>query len=127
MVPRVSETCSNSRIFLQRLCAFGEDESELLSIFAQLFTPKDPSTLPKSRWLSYTRLFSIVQLYAPGRVWKRGPGNLLQLLIKWCQHQPTFAGLNQSAWCMRMNEFDEELQKERFIHKFCLEYNERDA
>ena len=32
-----------------------------------------------------------------------------------------------SAWCMRMNEFDEGLQKERFIHKFCLEYNERDA
>ena len=36
-------------------------------------------------------------------------------------------GGNQSAWCMRMNEFDEELQKERFVHKFCLEYNERVA
>ena len=34
-------------------------------LYARLFTPKHPSTLPKSQWLSYTRLFSIVQPYAP--------------------------------------------------------------
>ena len=27
----------------------------------------------KSLWLSYTRLFSTVQPYAPARVWKQGP------------------------------------------------------
>ena len=55
----------------------------------RLFTPKHPSTLPKSQWLSYTRrtrLFSIVQPYAPARVWRQGRGNLKQLVIEWCQH-----------------------------------------
>ena len=108
-------------IFLQRLCAFGEDESELHSVFAQLFTPKDPSTLPKSQWLSYTRLFSIVHPYAPGRVWKHGPGNLMQLFTKWCQHQPSFAGLARSEWCKRTKESDG-LQRVRAVYIFCLEY-----
>ena len=39
---------AKSGIFMQRFCTFGEDESELHSVFAQLFTPKDPSTLPTS-------------------------------------------------------------------------------
>ena len=112
---------AKSGIFLQRLCPFGEDESELHSVFAQLFTPKDPSTLPKSQWLSYTRLFSIVHPYAPGRVWKHGPGNLMQLFNKWCQHQPSFAGLARSEWCKRMKESDG-LQRVRAVYKFCLEY-----
>ena len=51
----------------------------------------------------------------------------MQHLIEWCQHQPTFAGLKQSAWCARMMEFDEGDQKERVIYKFCLEYNQRAA
>ena len=118
---------ANSDISLQDLSDFGADASELHSVFARLFTPKDPSTLPKSHWLSYTRIFSIVQPYAPGRVWKQGRGNLMQLLIQWCQHQPTFAGRKQSAWCARMKEFDEGVHKERVIYKFCLEYNQRDA
>ena len=113
---------AKSGIFMQRFCAFGEDESELHSVFAQLFTPKDPSTLPKSQWLSYTRLFSIVQPYAPGRVWKLGPGNLMQLLTKWCQQQPTFAGLARSEWCKRMKESGNGVQRDRSVYKFCLEY-----
>ena len=56
----------------------------------RLFTPKHPSTLPKSQWLSYTRLFSIVQPYAPARVWRQGRGNLKQLVIEWCQHHPAY-------------------------------------
>ena len=51
----------------------------------------------------------------------------MQLLIQWCQHQPTFAGRKESAWCARMKEFDEGVHKERVIYKFCLEYNQRDA
>ena len=118
---------ANSDISLQDLSDFGADASELHSVFARLFTPKDPSTLHKSQWLSYTRIFSIVQPYAPGRVWKQGRGNLMQLLIQWCQHQPAFAGRKQGAWCARMKEFDERVHKERVIYKFCLEYNQRDA
>ena len=107
---------------MQRFCTFGEDESELYSVFAQLFTPKDPNTLHKSQWLSYTRLFSIVQPYAPGRVWRHGPGNLMQLLTKWCQQQPTFAGLARSEWCKRMKESGGGVQRDRSVYKFCLEY-----
>ena len=55
---------------LQQLSSFGADISEMHLLFARLFTPKHPSTLPKSQWLSYTRLFSIVQPYAPARVWR---------------------------------------------------------
>ena len=39
---------------LQQLSGFGADASELHLLFARLFTPKHPSTLPKSQWLSYT-------------------------------------------------------------------------
>ena len=89
-LPTATSPCS--------LSDFGADTSELHSIFARLLTPKDPSTLHKSQWLSYTRIFSIVQPYAPGRVWKHGRGNLMQLLIQWCQQQP-LAGRKQSTWC----------------------------
>ena len=34
-----------------------------------------------------------------------------------------FAGLEESEWCMRMKEFDEESRKERVIFMFCLECN----
>ena len=37
------------------------------------------------------RLFSIVQPYAPARVWRQGRGNLKQLVIEWCQHHPAYA------------------------------------
>ena len=55
-------------------------------------------------------------------MWKHGPGNLLRLLIKWCQHQPTFAGLAKSEWCKRMKESDG-VQRDRYVYKFCLEYH----
>eukprot|EP00964_Phaeocystis_antarctica_P009673 scaffold5269_cov67-Phaeocystis_antarctica.AAC.3 len=78
--------------------------------------------LPRSQWLSYTRLFATVQPYAPARVWKQGRGNLKQLVIEWCQHHPAYAGLAQSAWCIRLK--DDQLQagrKQAMVYKFCLE------
>ena len=111
---------------LQQLSAFGADVSELHSLFARLFTPKHPSTLPKSQWLSYTRLFSIVQPYAPARVWRQGRGNLKQLVTEWCQHHPAYAGLAKSAWCIRLKDDDQPQpqagQKHSTVSKFCLEY-----
>ena len=92
----------------------------------RLFTPKHPSTLPKSQWLSYTRLFSIVQPYAPARVWRQGRGNLKQLVTEWCQHHPAYAGLAKSAWCIRLKDDDQPQpqagQKHSTVSKFCLEY-----
>ena len=94
--------------------------------YAILFTPKHPSTLPKSQWLSYTRLFSIVQPYAPARVWRQGRGNFKQLVTEWCQHHPAYAGLEQSAWCMRLKDEDQPKVGLRHrlptVYKFCLEY-----
>eukprot|EP00964_Phaeocystis_antarctica_P055815 scaffold32865_cov68-Phaeocystis_antarctica.AAC.1 len=111
-------------INLQHLSAFGADVSELHFLFARLFTPKHPSTLPRSQWLSYTRLFSTVQPYAPARVWKLGRGNLKQRVIEWCQHHPTFAGLAQSAWCVRLKDEDQPHEagwSQPSVYKFCLE------
>eukprot|EP00964_Phaeocystis_antarctica_P161321 scaffold133311_cov88-Phaeocystis_antarctica.AAC.1 len=118
-------TCSSiSSISLQQLSGFGADASELHFLFARLFTPKHPSTLPRSQWLSYTRLFATVQPYAPARVWKQGRGNLKQLVIEWCQHHPAYAGLAQSAWCMRLKDDDQQAlpgRKQAMVYKFCLE------
>ena len=115
----IALACSTS---LQHLAGFGADASELHFLFARLFTPKHPSTLPKSQWLSYTRLFLTVQPYAPARVWKQGRGNLKQLVIEWCQHHPVFAGLAQSAWCMRLKDDDQPQagRKQLTVYKFCL-------
>ena len=99
-----------------------QDASELHFLFTRLFTPKHPSTLPKSQWLSYTRLFSTVQPYAPARVWKQGPGNLKQLVIEWCQHHPAYAGLAQSAWCGRLKDDQPQAGRtQAMVYKFCFE------
>ena len=114
-----------SSISLLELSSFGAEASDLHFLFARLFTPKHPSTLPKSQWLSYTRLFSTVQPYAPARVWKQGPGNLKQLVIEWCKHHPAYAGLTVSAWCMRQTDDDQLVlpgQRQPTVYKFCLEY-----
>ena len=61
-----------------------------------LFTPKSTNTLPKSQWLSYTRLFSIVQLYAPARLWRQGCGNLKQLVIHFSNTTPLMPALRKA-------------------------------
>ena len=114
----------SSSIPLQQLSGFGAEASDLRFLFARLFTPKHPSTLPRSQWLSYTRLFSMVQPYAPARVWKQGNGNLKQLVIGWCQHHPAYAGLELSEWCMRLKDDDRPVlsgQRQPTVYKFCLE------
>ena len=93
-------------------------------LFARLFTPKHPSTLPTSQWLSYARLFSTVQRYAPARVWLHGPGSLKSLVIGWCQGHPAYAGLAESAWCTRVRDKEQQAAPGRrlpLVYKFCLE------
>ena len=48
--PAAASPCSS--ISLPHLPGFGTDPSELHLIFAKLFTPKHPSKLPRSRWVS---------------------------------------------------------------------------
>ena len=80
------------------------------------FTPRHPDDLPLSQWVSYDRLYQLFQPHAPLHVWRKGPGNLKQLIIEWYQGDPTFAGLAPSEWC-----------KQRVLAKkgtcyFCFEY-----
>ena len=48
--PAAASPCSS--ISLPHLPGFGTDPSELHLIFVKLFTPKHPSKLPRSRWVS---------------------------------------------------------------------------
>jgi hypothetical protein len=63
------------------------------------FTPRHPDDLPLSQWVSYDTLLQLFQPHAPLHVWRKGPGNLKQLIIEWYQGDPNFAGLAPSAWC----------------------------
>lgn len=114
---------SCSSVSLQQLSEFGVEASDFHFLFANILTPKHPSEFPRSQWLSYGRLFSAVQLYSPARVWKQGPGNLKRRVLEWCRHHPAFAGLEQSEWCMRLNDQPVLLhgQKQSMVYKFCLE------
>ena len=80
------------------------------------FTPQNPRELPPSRWVSYNTLFRLFQPHAPAEVWQVGPGNLKQLITKWFQGHPAFAGLVTSVWCRRGTE------QARCIYKFSFEH-----
>ena len=80
------------------------------------FTPRNPNELPPSRWVSYNTLFRLFEPHAPVEVWQVGPGNLKQLITKWFQGHPAFAGLEPSMWCKRVTE------QSRCIYKFSFEY-----
>ena len=121
---KVELVLSCSSTFLPPLSGFSGDATDLHFLFARIFIPRHPNALPRSEWLSYPRLFSIVQLYAPARVWKQGPGNLKGIVIEWCKCLPTFAGLEQSKWCMRLKTNDRVVpgqKKPSLVYKFCLE------
>ena len=85
----------------------------------QLHATKSNRALPPSRWVSYDTLFRLFEPYARAEVWQVGPGNLKQLITKWFQGHPVFAGLVPSVWCKRMSE------EGRCIYKFSFEYTPR--
>ena len=78
-------------------------DSELRQLFDALvmcdFTPRHPNALPESQWVSFERLFQLFQPLAPLDVWWKGPGNLKQRITKWYKGDPTFIGLDPTAWC----------------------------
>ena len=118
-------TQPNQQYWTLPLSGFGTDPSELNYIFAQLFTPKHPGNLPRTQWVSYTRMLLAVQPLAPARVYKQGPGNLKQLVVQWCRRHPAFAGLAQSAWCKRLPDHDQQAlpgRSQPTVYKFCFEF-----
>ena len=113
------------------------DPSALRQTFDELvmcdFTPRHPTDLPTSQWVSYPRLASLFQPHTPFEVWHKGPGNLRQLIIEWYKDDPTFAGLAQNAWCKRVkSNVPQEhpgtsgtSRRHVHVYKFCFEYTPR--
>ena len=86
------------------------------------FTPRNPSELPASRWVSYSQishLFSLFEPHVPAEVWLVGQGNLKCLITKWYQNHPTFFGLTPDAWPKRRKD---QFRPENYIYKFSFEY-----
>ena len=71
-----------------------------------------------AQWASYRELLCLFEIHAP-EVRQTGPGNLKQLITKWFQGHPVFAGLVPSVWCKRVSE------EGRHIYKFSFEYTPR--
>ena len=63
------------------------------------FMPRNPSELPTSRWVSYQRLFQLLQPHDPTEVWLKGSDSLKQLIIEWQKMHQAFAGFEVSAYC----------------------------
>ena len=86
------------------------------------FTPRHPSELPASRWVSFDRLYQLFQPHAPGDVWLMGPGNLKQLIIKWYADHPTYKGLAVTKWCKRLTNYMRDSSGQgSYTSKFCFE------
>ena len=83
------------------------------------FTPRNPSELPASRWVSYSHLFRLFEPHVPAEVWLVGPGNLKCLITKWYQNRPAFLGLAPDAWSKRRKD---QSRPESYIYKFSFEY-----
>ena len=86
------------------------------------FTPRPPGDLSKSQWVSYKRLVSLFQPYAPTEVWQHGPGNLKQLITDWYKEHPAFAGLEATKWCKLLKDKDAKPGSSSMVSKFSFEY-----
>ena len=89
------------------------------------FTPKHPSELPASRWVSFDRLYQLFQPHAA--VSQRGPGNLRLRIIEWYKDDPAFIGLDPREWCKRVTSKDapQNGSGKTYLYKFCFEYTPR--
>ena len=86
------------------------------------FTPRPPTDLPKSQWISYRRLVSLFQPFAPTEVWQHGPGNLKQLVTEWYKEHPAFEGLQPTAWCKLLKDKDVQPGTSSMVSKFSFQY-----
>ena len=93
------------------------------------FTPMPPSVLPKSQWVSYQHLFRLFEPHVPTMdVWMMGPGNLKQMIIKWFECHPAFAGLEASAWCKRFTNKDpQDAARGGYIFQLSFQYTPNGA
>ena len=88
------------------------------------FTPRRPSELPVSQWVSYQRLFSLFKPHASQMEVNAEilrPGNLKLLIIEWYKTHPAFTGLVSDKWCKKMRNNDQESGPDSHVFKFCFE------
>ena len=87
------------------------------------FTPRRPSELQVSRWVSVNTLYRLFQPHAQGEVWLMGRGNLKQLIVKWYADHPAYKGLAVTEWCKRLTKKTPErlVQGPSGTCKFCFE------
>ena len=89
------------------------------------YTPRPPSDLPKSQWISYKKLVALFQPFAPTEVCQTGPGNLKQLITDWYKDDPAFAGVEVAAWCKLLKDKDAQPGSSSMVSKFSFEYTPR--
>ena len=89
------------------------------------FTPRRPSELQTSRWVSFNTLFF---LFGPDAgVWLNGPGNLKQLITKWYKDHTAFDGLAVNKWCKRLTNNITQDGRGGYTFKFCFEHTPNEA
>jgi len=86
------------------------------------YTPRDPKSLPTSRWATLGELVSKLQQHAPMEVLKLGHQNLRQMITEWYKLDPAFAGLAYSAWGKRLKDNTPDAHARSLLFKFCLEH-----
>ena len=98
---------------------------EFVELVMRDFTPRHPRELPKSRWVSFDRLYQLFQPHAA--VCKKGPGNLRLRIIEWYKDDPAFIGLASREWCKRVtsNDAPQNGSGKTYLYKFCFEYTPR--
>ena len=124
---RAAAPSPSSGISLPAASALGAPHSALHKKFETIvmcnFTPRHPSELPKSQWVSYQRLFRLFEPHAPMiDVWLFGPSNLKKLITEWYKLHPAFAGLEVSAWCKRLVEKHSQGGPGGYIYKFSFQH-----
>ena len=86
------------------------------------YTPRDPKSLPTSRWATLEELVSKLRQHAPMEVLKLGHQNLRQMITEWYKLDPAFAGLAYSAWGKRLKDNTPDAHARSLLFKFCLEH-----
>ena len=83
------------------------------------FTPRGPSELSASKWVSCEELLGRLQPHAPSH--QLDATKLKRLVTEWYQDHPSYAGLAFGDWCKRLKENDPQGHLTR-VFKFPFEF-----
>ena len=86
------------------------------------YTPRDPTILPRSAWVSIERLSSQLQQHAPAEVELLGLKGVKQMITESQMNHSAFAGLPFSAWCKNLKDKRPHAHHRAQIAKFSFAY-----